>query len=451
MRQNPEAEVPTDLLEHSQLTEVVSPEILIAVEYFQTKGEAARYLSARLGKTRAEEIATDAGLWTWLSVPYFDSLCPVLNGSRVVKNDYYYVFEPKNSRHFYRHLFFVSWQLLQLAPVHNNLFMRTRLSSLDSITTEVMKRLYLTRLRCIFEVLERLYWDPVRRKPRSGITGSKVIAGNLRYRRPQRISQLEKTYDLMSLNADNTGIFTYVWMLRNDKPETHQGRVMLIDARQQFEKEPKYFGNKRKRITDTHRAWIEERYQNGWADGYCDEHVKIFNRDDFAYHKVNVVFWQTDENDKPAMITEPYEKSLTAANVKKELDFHESELKFRVSAKVKGKAKTIEFTVNPDDDLRTIIREALSEIDETVSVEWTHRHYVKDDEYIPHGEDIEAFLKREIAKPIIRWEDSPQIGYEILPNKYFFRHEPPTPAKDLLKEFWRLEKEAEKLLEGLAQ
>ena len=57
---------------------------------------------------------------------------------------------------------------------------------------------------------------------------------------------------------------------------------------------------------------------------------------------------------------------------------------------------------------------------------------MQDDEYIPHGEDIEAFLKREIAKPIIRWEDSPQLGYEILPNKYFYRYQPPTPAKDLL-------------------
>ena len=50
---------------------------------------------------------------------------------------------------------------------------------------------------------------------------------------------------------------------------------------------------------------------------------------------------------------------------------------------------------------------------------------MQDDEYIPHGEDIEAFLKREIAKPIIRWEDSPQLGYEILPNKYFYRYQPP--------------------------
>ena len=48
----------------------------------------------------------------------------------------------------------------------------------------------------------------------------------------------------------NTGIFTYVWLLRNDKPASHRGRVMLIDARQQFEKEPKSFGNKRNRITD---------------------------------------------------------------------------------------------------------------------------------------------------------------------------------------------------------
>ena len=62
----------------------------------------------------------------------------------------------------------------------------------------------------------------------------------------------------------NTGIFTYIWLLRNEKPASHRGRVMLIDARQQFEKEPKSFGNKRNRMTDAHRQWIEERYRKGW-------------------------------------------------------------------------------------------------------------------------------------------------------------------------------------------
>ncbi len=260
----------------------------------------------------------------------------------------------------------------------------------------------------------------------------------------------------------NTGIFTYIWLLRNDKPQSHRGRVMLIDARQQFEKEPKAFASKRNRMTDAHRQWIETRYRKGWAKGYADEQVKIFRREDFAYHKVGVVFWQTDENDQPAIITEPYEKTFTAANVAKELAFYASDLSFRVRAifpPLQGEGqggdgveveKTITLALKPKDNAAKKFKEVLDGRPEIIAVEWTHRHYVKDDEYIPHGEDIEAFLKREIAKPIIRWEDSPQLGYEILPNKYFYRYQPPTPAKDLLAEFWKLEKDAEKMLEGLA-
>ena len=36
-------------------------------------------------------------------------------------------------------------------------------------------------------------------------------------------------------------------------------------------------------------------------------------------------------------------------------------------------------------------------------------------------------------------------------TQYFHRYQPSTPAKDLLAEFWKLEKEAEKMLEGLAR
>jgi type I restriction enzyme M protein len=249
----------------------------------------------------------------------------------------------------------------------------------------------------------------------------------------------------------NTGIFTYIWLLRNEKPADHHGRVMLIDARAQFEKESKSFGNKRNRITDAHRQWIEQRYREGWANGFADEQVKLFRTTDFAYHKVKVVFWQTDEHDQPAIITEPYEKTLTAASLAKEQAFHDSDLTFRMRVKTDDKDKTVEFVLKPNDSAAKKLKAALGDRPELLSVEWTHRHYVQDDEYIPHGEDIGAFLKREIAKPIIRWEDSPQLGCEILPNKYFYRYQPPTPAKELLEEFWRLEKEAEKMLEGLAK
>jgi type I restriction enzyme M protein len=253
----------------------------------------------------------------------------------------------------------------------------------------------------------------------------------------------------------NTGIFTYIWLLRNDKPASHRGRVMLIDARQQFEKEPKAFGQKRNRMTDAHRQWIETRYAKGWAKNFDDANVKLFKTKDFAFHKVKVVFWQTDAQDQPAIVTEPYEKAFTAANLKKEQEFHASEITFRVGVKADGQEKTITITLQADDSaakkLKAAMGQTLDDWPEVVSVEWTHRHYVADDEYIPYGEDIAAFLAREIAKPIIRWEDSPQLGYEILPNKYFYRYQPPTPAKDLLAEFWKLEKEAETMLEGLAK
>jgi type I restriction enzyme M protein len=300
----------------------------------------------------------------------------------------------------------------------------------------------------------------------------------------------------------NTGIFTYIWLLTNNKPATHKGRVMIIDARQQFDKEPKSFGNKRNRILDNHRQWIEERYQKGWEEGHQDEYVKIFSTKDFAYHKVSVVFWQTDENDQPAYITEQYTKAFTSANIKKEQEFYQSDLEFRIkctcmsfplvgnpsSKKDCGQAamtelktgrveREITFTLSPKDEFAKIFEKKVKEVyaDEInaltkgindtsdknktiksfinkleVSAEYTHRHYVSDNEYIQHGEDIEEFLKREIGKQIIRWQDSPQLGYEILPNKYFYKYQPPDPADKILEEFWKLEKKAEKMLEGLA-
>jgi type I restriction enzyme M protein len=90
-------------------------------------------------------------------------------------------------------------------------------------------------------------------------------------------------------------------------------------------------------------------------------------------------------------------------------------------------------------------------------VSYTHRLYIKDDEYIPFDAEgdpeqyILEFLEREIEKVIIRWQDRPQLGYEILPNKYFYRYVPPPKAEDLLQEFWALEQDAEKLLKGLAR
>jgi hypothetical protein len=202
-RNDATAPVPTGLLEQPSLTTPVDPAIEVEPRRFPLRIDAARYLSERLKPFKEHRIKNDAGLWTWLTLFYFDEVCPAVAGQRSVKNDYTYVFEPRNARHFYRHLLFLAWYIITLSPRHNRLFLRVPVSTLDKASEEVFKRLYLTRIPCLFEVLDRLYWDETRQRARRGIVDARrVEAGDLYHRFPAAIRQLERTYDLISLSAD---------------------------------------------------------------------------------------------------------------------------------------------------------------------------------------------------------------------------------------------------------
>ncbi len=202
-RRNPTTPVLRRLLEDDELTVLVTPQLRVEPQLFESRGTAAKHLAEVLAPISDHDLAGNAGLWTWLTLFFFDEICPTKKGERIIRNDYTYIFEPKNSRHFYRHLLFIAWRVLRVAPTHNRLFLRGSLASLDKFTSEVMKRLFLTRIRCVFEVLDRLYWDEEKGRPRPGVVSpGRVRPGDLMHRFPLRIRQLEKTYDLLSLNAD---------------------------------------------------------------------------------------------------------------------------------------------------------------------------------------------------------------------------------------------------------
>jgi type I restriction enzyme M protein len=268
----------------------------------------------------------------------------------------------------------------------------------------------------------------------------------------------------------NTGIYTYIWILNNNKPQHKQNKVLIINARQQFEKEPKAFGNKRNRITETHRNWILKQYHN-WKE---NENCKVFDKEDFSYHKVKVVFWQTDENDQPMWIDESFSTQLNNGNVKKKFDFY-GDFEMTVNIKdTKENEYTAKFHFNGKETFEALVKKEIVKTTKSIkdlaarefttwlkncglTATYKHRHYIEDNEYIPFHEEIEPFLKREIDKPIITWDysakqgDKEILGYEILPNKYFFTYTPPTASDDLLNEFWDLEKEAEKILSSIKQ
>lgn len=265
----------------------------------------------------------------------------------------------------------------------------------------------------------------------------------------------------------NTGIYTYIWLLSNNKPQSKKDKVLIINARNQYEKEPKSFGNKRNRITDDHRTWIQQQFKT-WKE---TETTKQFHIKDFAYHKVEVVFWQEDENGKQMWITEPFDVQLNNGNAKKRADLY-GDMTFYITINENIK---LEIAYDGSKPLETLVAESLKKQikklkdktinelkawfkDQDVKADFYHRHYIVDNEYIPFDRTqddkqayINAFLAKEIDYQIITWKEYDQLGYEILPNKYFYKYQEPTPSDDLIKEFWQLEKDAEKLLNEIRQ
>lgn len=265
----------------------------------------------------------------------------------------------------------------------------------------------------------------------------------------------------------NTGIYTYIWLLNNNKPESKKNKVLIINARNKFEKEPKSFGNKRHRITDTDRKWIHKQFEN-WKK--TDE-TKQFHTTDFAFHKVEVIFWQEDENGKQMWITQPFDVQLNNGNAKKRLDLYgnmtfyitinesiklkipyDGSKAFETLVAEKLKADVAELKDKTLNDIKKWFKE------QDKTAEFNHRHYVVDNEYIPFDRtqkdkeaQINAFLAKEIDYKIIRWQEYEQLGYEILPNKYFYKYHEPIPSNDLIKDFWKLEKDAKILLNEIKE
>ncbi|MBQ9615857.1 MAG: SAM-dependent DNA methyltransferase, partial [Selenomonadaceae bacterium] len=109
---------------------------------------------------------------------------------------------------------------------------------------------------------------------------------------------------IVQLSTDqfmNTGISTYIWLLCKDKPAHRVGKVQLIDASHCYEARRKSIGTKRNDITDACRDLIVKAYGEfrpdtvyGGEDGIYYE-SKIFDTEEFGYHKIVVERPQKDE------------------------------------------------------------------------------------------------------------------------------------------------------------
>ncbi len=82
----------------------------------------------------------------------------------------------------------------------------------------------------------------------------------------------------------NTGIYTYIWIVTNNKSEERRGKVQLIDAREYYKDMRKSLGNKRHYITDKQIEEIVDIYRSFKNS----ERSKIFENKDFGYYRIIV-------------------------------------------------------------------------------------------------------------------------------------------------------------------
>jgi len=86
----------------------------------------------------------------------------------------------------------------------------------------------------------------------------------------------------------NTGISTYLWILSNRKAPERRGKVVLLDARESFDKMRKSLGNKRKFTTEAQITELTRSYADALATPDADRRVKVFDREAFGYQRVTV-------------------------------------------------------------------------------------------------------------------------------------------------------------------
>ncbi|MFE7615577.1 N-6 DNA methylase [Streptomyces sp. NPDC057496] len=313
----------------------------------------------------------------------------------------------------------------------------------------------------------------------------------------------------------NTGISTYFWILTNRKDAQHKGKVVLLDARDQWVKMRKSLGDKRKELGDgtgnkpNHIADITRLYGDAMAAAADAEHplhgkVKVFDNSAFGYQRITVErplklrFELTDETLAALLASKPVQKwaeerflprepELAAkAKARRKLT-EEEETQFRKLAE--AETQVLGDALSPllgsewatKSEAQVAVRNAMAEagvqgptgapftkaLRDAVGVRDPEGEVqalkggqpepdgeLRDYENVPLGEDVEEYLKREVHPHVPdAWIDhtKTKVGYEIPFTRHFYVYEPPRPLAEIDAELKALEAEIQALLGEVAE
>lgn len=268
----------------------------------------------------------------------------------------------------------------------------------------------------------------------------------------------------------NTGILTYIWIVTNRKKGVRKGKIQLIDGTSFFERMRKPLGEKRKMLNENHIAELTRIYGDFVENEFC----KIFDEDDFAYHKVTVErplrlnFQVTPERIKRVREQTVFANLATSRKRKPDEMAREIEEGKKQQEKILDAIRQIDGSVlykNRDEftkilqktlkkagiDVKTPLLKAiivaLSEKDETADICTDAKGNpepdpdLRDTEQIPFKEDIDEYIRREVLPYVPdAWVDASKTkkGYEIPFTRHFYKYTELGNAEDTLREIQSL-------------
>lgn len=203
VKQGGAVQAPTSLLTNPETTEALAVVVEVEQRSFANRFEAAEYLFTRFTAAGLTAVDRDGGLWAWLSLFYFDSVCPVGKGGiRKPGAQPRHIPEPGNFQRYYRHLLGGPYRIYRAHrdnPKRAMALLCQPLNSPGEIVEQIASRQELVTNRGIVELATRLYFSPETNMKKPGVEGK---GGGTPRRLSTVLDQFDLTWDLYASTGD---------------------------------------------------------------------------------------------------------------------------------------------------------------------------------------------------------------------------------------------------------
>ena len=196
-------DIPAELLTGSKQTKSFQPALEIEQRKFTCRYELGQYVNEILGPVSLSEVPRNHGIWSWLSIFFFDSLCPKNpDGTRDPKESVRYIWDVSFSK-YYRHLIGHTVYSIRLyGEEAKPLFVAP---SKRIVHTDYCEQIFGYQDLChtvsFIATANRLYFDQKKNQIKAGATPNTRKPGTVR-RLGDVFNQIALTFDVQGMSPE---------------------------------------------------------------------------------------------------------------------------------------------------------------------------------------------------------------------------------------------------------